>query len=66
MPSVNKYFPEYSNYFRNVLSKFNDYGTAEKYLINKHINIALKIYTESISTEKDKISTALIVFDYLE
>ena len=44
MPSVNKYFPEYSNYFRNVLSKFNDYGTAEKYLINKRINRDLKTY----------------------
>lgn len=66
MPSVNKYFPEYSNYFRNILSKFNDYGTAEKYLINKRINRTLSSYSWSISTEKDKITTALIVFDYLE
>jgi len=46
MPSVNKYFPEYSNYFRNVLSKFNDYGTAEKYIINKRINEDLGTYSK--------------------
>lgn len=68
MPSVNKYFPEYSNYFRNVLSKFNDYGTAEKYLINKRINRDLKTYWKywELTSDKDKIATALIVFDYLE
>jgi hypothetical protein len=44
MPSVNKFFPEYSNYFRNVLSKFNDYGTAEKYMINKRIHTILEEY----------------------
>jgi len=68
MPSVNKYFPEYSGYFRNVLSKFNDYGTAEKYIINKWINRDLKTYWKywELTSEKDKIATALIVFDYLE
>ena len=68
MPSVNKYFPEYSNYFRNVLSKFNDYGTAEKYIINKRINEDLGTYSKywKLISEKDKTATALIVFDYLE
>jgi len=68
MPSVNKYFPEYSNYFRNVLNKFNNYGTAEKYLINKQINKVIKNIWEywEITTEKDKTAIALIVFDYLE
>ena len=68
MPSVNKYFPKYSSYFRNVLNKLNGYGTAEKYLINKRINKTIKNYWEfwSITTEKDKTATALIVFDYLE
>lgn len=68
MPSVNKYFPEYSNYFRNVLSKFNDYGTAEKYIINKWINEDLGTYSKywKLISEKDKTATALIVFDYLE
>ena len=47
MPSVNKYFPEYSNYFRNILSKFNDYGTAEKYIINKWIEEGLNIYIKN-------------------
>ena len=37
-PSVDKYFPEYSGYFKNVLGKFNDYGTGEKYIINKWIS----------------------------
>lgn len=64
-PSVDKYYPQYSAYFKNVLAKFNSYGTAEKYLINKHINKTLKIY-ESISSENDKIATALNVLDYLE
>ena len=65
-PSVDKYYPQYSAYFKNILAKFNNsYGTAEKYLINKHINMALKIY-ESISSENDKIATALNVLDYLE
>lgn len=64
-PSVDKYYPQYSAYFKNILAKFNSYGTAEKYLINKHINTALKIY-ESISSENDKIATALNVLDYLE
>lgn len=64
-PSVDKYYPQYSAYFKNVLAKFNSYGTAEKYLINKHINKTLKNY-ESISSENDKIATALNVLDYLE
>lgn len=66
MPSVNKYFPEYSSYFRNVLNKFNDYESVEKYLINKRINRTLNSYSGSISTEKDKTATALVVLDYLE
>lgn len=68
MPSVNKFFPEYSNYFRNVLAKINGYGTAEKYIVNKHINEAIKDYWEywKLTSEKDKTITALIVFDYLE
>lgn len=67
-PSVDKYFPEYSSYFRNVLSKFNEYGTGEKYIINKWINEDLNTYNEywKLTSEKDKTATALIVFDYLE
>ena len=64
-PSVDKYYPQYSAYFKNVLAKFNSYGTAEKYLINKWINITLKNY-ESISSDKGKVATVLLVFDYLE
>lgn len=44
MPSVNKYFPEYSNYFRNILSKFSSYDTAEKYIVNKRLNKHLQNY----------------------
>ncbi len=67
-PSVDKYFPEYSSYFKNVLDKFNNYGTAEKYLINIQINKVIKNIWEywEITTEKDKATIALIVFDYLE
>lgn len=68
MPSVNKYFPEYSNYFRNVLSKFSSYDTAEKYIVNKRLNKHLQNYKKNwlITNEKDKIWTILIVFDYIE
>ena len=68
MPSVNKYFPEYSNYFRNILSKFSSYDTAEKYIVNKRLNKHLQNYKKNwlITNEKDKIWTILIVFDYIE
>ena len=67
-PAVDKYYPQYSAYFKNVLAKFNDYGTAEKYIINKWINEDLKTYWDywKLTSEKDKAATALIVFDYLE
>ena len=67
-PLIEKYFPQYSTYFKNVLAKFKEYGPAEKFLINKHINKTLKNYNEydDLTSEKDKIATALIVLDYLE
>lgn len=67
-PAVDKYYPQYSAYFKNVLAKFNDYGTGEKYIINKWINRDLKTYWDywKLTSEKDKAATALIVFDYLE
>ena len=65
-PAVDKYYPQYSAYFKNVLAKFNDYGTAEKYIINKWINRTLSSYSWSISTDRDRTTTALVVLDYLE
>ena len=67
-PSVDKYYPQYSAYFKNVLAKFKDYGTAEKYIINKWIEKGLNIYIKNweIKKEKDKIWTILIVFDFIE
>ena len=62
---MDKYYPQYSAYFKNVLAKFKDYGTAEKYLINKWICEDLNTYKkyDKITSNIDETATALIEID---
>lgn len=60
---VRKYYPQYEEYFRPIFKRINNLWENNIKLINTKINENFLIFEDEIKSEKDKITTTLIVLE---
>ena len=60
---VKKYYPQYEKYFEPIFITIKDIGNYNIKIINTKIMENLEIFSDEIRSEKDKITTTLIVLE---
>ena len=61
--AVKKYYPEYEEYFKPIFTRTYKLSTSSQNLINKKIQENFDLFEEELTSEKDKISTVLLVLE---
>ena len=61
--AVKKYYPEYEEYFKPIFTRTYKLSTSSQNLINKKIQENFDLFEEELTSEKDKITTILLVLE---
>ncbi len=61
--AVKKYYPEYEEYYKPIFTRTYKLSTSSQNLINKKIQENFDLFDEELTSEKDKISTVLLVLE---
>ena len=62
---VKKYYPQYEEYFKAIFNRINWLNSNSKYLINSKIFENFDTFSEELTSDKDKITTILLVLEKL-
>jgi hypothetical protein len=60
---VKKYYPQYEEYFKPIFTRTYKLSTSSQNLINKKIQENFDLFDEELTSEKDKITTILLVLE---
>ena len=60
---VKKYYPEYEEYFKPIFTRTYKLSTSSQNLINKKIQENFDLFEEELTSEKDKVTTILLVLE---
>lgn len=63
--AVKKYYPQHVEYFNPIFAKINNLKSDTKSMINNRIKGNLELFDEELPTDKDKMTTILIVLEKL-
>ena len=61
--AVRKYYPQYEEYFNKIFTRANRLSNSSQNLVNKKIDENFDLFEEELTSEKDKISTVLLVLE---
>ena len=61
--AVKKYYPEYEEYFKPIFTRTYKLSTSSQNLINKKIQENFDLFEEELTSEKDKVTTILLVLE---
>ena len=60
---MKKYYPQYEEYFKPIFTRTYKLSTSSQNLINKKIQENFDLFDEELTSEKDKITTILLVLE---
>lgn len=63
--AVKKYYPQHVEYFNPIFAKINNLKSDTKSMINNRIKGNLELFDEELPTDKDKMTTILLVLEKL-
>ena len=61
--AVKKYYPQYEEYFNKIFTRANRLSISSQNLVNKKIDENFDLFEEELTSEKDKITTILLVLE---
>ena len=61
--AVKKYYPQYEEYFNKIFTRANRLSISSQNLVNKKIDENFDSFEEELTSEKDKITTILLVLE---
>ena len=61
--AVRKYYPQYEEYFNKIFTRANRLSISSQNLVNKKIDENFDLFEEELTSEKDKITTILLVLE---
>ena len=61
--AVRKYYPQYEEYFNKIFTRANRLSNSSQNLVNKKIDENFDLFEEELTSEKDKITTILLVLE---
>lgn len=61
--AVKKYYPEYEEYFKPIFTRTYKLSESSQNIINKKIHENFDLFEEELPSEKDKITTILLVLE---
>ena len=61
--AVKQYYPQYEEYFNKIFTRANRLSISSQNLVNKKIQENFDLFEEELTSEKDKITTILLVLE---